>query len=153
MWTHMMAVLHYKKPVAVQVFKERRNMELPKTSIAYIDEGHIEILNKILKLDKITNREEYFTNCIEVLNSLNNDLFEEEELMKEIHYPGLKIHQLDHESLHNFFKVFIKPLMFDKSDKDSIIRECVLGLRYHIQKHDVPLAEYINSSDVTIPGV
>jgi hemerythrin-like metal-binding protein len=123
---------------------ERRNMEIPMTGVYEIDRDHLEIIKLINFADKgKVSKEEFFDFSMSALDYLTRHIRAEEKLMHELDYPGLRVHQLEHQSLRDLVAVYIKPSGDTKRTVDEAIRECREIFRHHIQHHDIPLAQYM----------
>jgi hemerythrin len=127
---------------------ERRNMEIPMTGIYQIDRDHLEII-KLIDSAKGVTKEHFFDFGMSTLDYVTRHVKEEEKIMEQCNYPGLKIHSLEHKSLRDLISVYIKPSGDANKSIEESIRECRETFRHHIQAHDVPFAQFLKERNIT----
>ena len=129
---------------------ERRNMEIPMTGIYELDRDHLEIIRLINQVEKPLTKEIFFNFAMSTLDYLTRHIKEEEKLMRQIDYPGLRIHAIEHQSIRDLVSVYIKPSGDNAKSIPDAMRECREIFRHHIQCHDIPLANYIKERNMNV---
>lgn len=124
------------------------DISIPMVGVAEIDHDHLEIMRLIKGAVDAKDRNQFFDFIVHVLDYVHRHLASEEALMEKIEYPGRRIHAVEHESLRNFVKVYLKPSTKDIENKQEVINECIKAFRFHITQHDIPLANYINAQNI-----
>ena len=116
-----------------------------------IDEQHKELISKINNLlDAVASSQEQAT-AMRMLNFLNDYVvyhFEaEENLQKEVGYPGLADHQKQHESLKQTVADLTEMLTEEEGASPAFVeqlnKKVVEWLYKHIEGYDRSVAEYI----------
>ena len=116
-----------------------------------IDEQHKELISKINNLlDAVESSQEQAT-AMRMLNFLNDYVvyhFEaEENLQKEVGYPGLADHQKQHESLKQTVADLTEMLTEEEGASPAFVeqlnKKVVEWLYKHIEGYDRSVAEYI----------
>ena len=116
-----------------------------------IDEQHKELISKINNLlDAVESSQEQAT-AMRMLNFLNDYVvyhFEaEENLQKEVGYPGLADHQKQHEALKQTVADLTEMLTEEEGASPAFVeqlnKKVVEWLYKHIEGYDRSVAEYI----------
>ena len=116
-----------------------------------IDEQHKELISKINNLlDAVESSQEQAT-AMRMLNFLNDYVvyhFEaEENLQKEVGYPGLADHQKQHEALKQTVADLTEMLTEEEGSSPAFVeqlnKKVVEWLYKHIEGYDRSVAEYI----------
>ena len=116
-----------------------------------IDEQHKELISKINNLlDAVESSQEQAT-AMRMLNFLNDYVvyhFEaEENLQKEVGYPGLADHQKQHESLKQTVADLTEMLTEEEGASPAFVeqlnKKVVEWLYKHIEGYDRSVAEYM----------
>jgi hemerythrin-like metal-binding protein len=124
------------------------NLTIPMIGVTDIDYDHLEIIKLIKTVVDADDKNKFFDFMVHALGYINRHIASEEALMESVQYPGRRLHTIEHKSLRNFIKVYLKPSINDIDNKQEIINECVKVLRFHIIQHDIPLANYINAQTI-----
>lgn len=115
--------------------------KVPLVGIPSIDNDHLNMVYLLDCLDDKNYDKIKYADVISVfIEYLDKHCEEEELLMERINYPGIKFHKIEHESLRNLIKVYLKPEL-----KSNVIEECKHSFNFHIKCHDMPLAKYMKS--------
>jgi hemerythrin-like metal-binding protein len=124
------------------------NLTIPMIGVTDVDHDHLEIMRLIKTAVDADDKNQFFDFIVHVLDYIHRHLASEEAFMERVQYPGRRIHAVEHASLRNFIKVYLKPSTKDMDNKQEIINECVKAFRFHIIQHDIPLANYINAQAI-----
>ena len=116
-----------------------------------IDEQHKELISKINDLLDAVETSQGQATAMRMLNFLNDYVvyhFEaEENLQKEVGYPGLADHQKQHESLKQTVAALTEMLTEEEGASPAFVeqlnKKVVEWLYKHIEGYDRSVAEYI----------
>jgi hemerythrin len=70
----------------------------------------------------------------------------EENLMAELHYPGLADHERIHSELLAVLNVFIAKINRKQETPEEILPQIVTWVTNHVVSEDLKIAEYVKSS-------
>lgn len=123
-------------------------VEFPVLGIKQIDDEHQRIMDIMNSFNSDMSDRVYFRIMKKVIDYTEEHCRTEEAFMKSIDYSGLKMHQIEHRSILNFMKTFLKPIIEDRRStaKELAINECRAVLRFHIKYHDGPLVDFYKNN-------
>jgi len=152
MW-QLFTMLAPKKVNEVRIIEQAPiDEKVPLLGISRLDRDHIEIIRLLSKITDHLTKDQYIDFCVHILTYVESHFIEEEEFMDKIYYPGTRIHKLEHMSLANVVKVFLKPYSNGYEQKLEIVKECKQIFKFHVEQHDIPLAKYYNEHKELLHG-
>jgi len=143
-WVHILPAASYKEVKMVEHNRMKTSeFIIPEIGIAEIDSDHAEIMRLIKSTINANDKTQFFDFVVQALDYIHKHFAAEEAFMESIQYPGRRIHGIEHKSLRDFVKVYLKPTLQEMTNREEIVRECVKAFKFHVVEHDVPLANYI----------
>ena len=140
----------------VNVIDRQRIVQFPLTGVRELDQDHMEIIRLLDVTPKYDTIETYLQFSAVVIAYIIHNAKQEEMFMEKIHYPGTKIHKVEHSALKNVLQVVLRQTT-DNEDRRSLARihreaieECKSILKFHILNYDKPLGSFVKYKKLTL---
>jgi hemerythrin-like metal-binding protein len=145
-----------REPNYVTLRDEDRVVQFPLTGMQELDRDHIEIIRLIENISKTLTQEDFLAVSAIALNYIYHHIKVEEAFMADIKYPGLRIHQLEHQSLKGIVQTLFKqaPIEIERRNMSrnifDIVQDSKRLFKWHIINHDLSLAKFVKYQNVSL---